>query len=93
MPVTFVRYTETSPLAEEKGAVVPIIAPRLEFIATILQNVLLNLGLLTLGLITVVFLGKETVHLADALFVPEQASKYELVEGLVIYFLYFGTLR
>ncbi|EJB9534181.1 phosphate-starvation-inducible protein PsiE, partial [Salmonella enterica] len=35
------------------------------------------------------FLGKETVHLADALFAPEQASKYELVEGLVIYFLYF----
>ncbi|SUG57975.1 phosphate-starvation-inducible protein PsiE [Salmonella enterica subsp. diarizonae] len=60
----------------------------LELIATILQNVL-NLGLLTLGLILVVFLGKETVHLADALFVPEQASKYELVEGLVIYFLYF----
>ncbi len=66
----------------------PLSRSRLEFIATILQNVL-NLGLLTLGLILVVFLGKETVHLADALFVPEQASKYELVEGLVIYFLYF----
>lgn len=58
----------------------PLSRSRLEFIATILQNVL-NLGLLTLGLILVVFLGKETVHLADALFVPEQASKYELVEG------------
>lgn len=66
----------------------PLSRSRLEFIATILQNVL-NLGLLTLGLILVVFLGKETVHLADALFAPEQASKYELVEGLVIYFLYF----
>lgn len=37
----------------------------------------------------VVFLGKETVHLADVLFAPEQTSKYELVEGLVVYFLYF----
>ncbi|VEB51448.1 phosphate-starvation-inducible protein PsiE [Salmonella enterica subsp. enterica] len=54
----------------------PLSRSRLEFIATILQNVL-NLGLLTLGLILVVFLGKETVHLADALFAPEQASKYE----------------
>ncbi len=34
-------------------------------------------------------LGKETVHLADVLFAPEQTSKYELVEGLVVYFLYF----
>jgi phosphate starvation-inducible membrane PsiE len=41
------------------------------------------------GLILVVFLGKETVHLADVLFAPEQTSKYELVEGLVVYFLYF----
>ncbi|MGS8594002.1 phosphate-starvation-inducible protein PsiE, partial [Salmonella enterica subsp. enterica serovar Infantis] len=41
------------------------------------------------GLILVVFLGKETVQLADALFAPEQASKYELGVGLVIYFLYF----
>lgn len=40
-------------------------------------------------LILVVFLGKETVHLADVLFAPEQTSKYELVEGLVVYFLYF----
>ena len=48
--------------------------PRVEFISTILQTVL-NLGLL--------------VHLADVLFAPEQTSKYELVEGLVVYFLYF----
>ena len=58
--------------------------PRVEFISTILQTVL-NLGLLCLGLILVVFLGKETVHLADVLFAPEQTSKYELVEGLVGY--------
>ena len=57
--------------------------PRVEFISTILQTVL-NLGLLCLGLILVVFL-----HLADVLFAPEQTSKYELVEGLVVYFLYF----
>ena len=62
--------------------------PRVEFISTILQTVL-NLGLLSLGLILVVFLGKETVHLADVLFAPEQTSKYALVEGLVVYFLYF----
>ena len=49
--------------------------PRVEFISTILQTVL-NLGLLCLGLILVVFLGKETVHLADVLFAPEQTSKY-----------------
>ena len=62
--------------------------PRVEFISTILQTVL-NLGLLSLGLILVVFLGKETVHLADVLFAPEQTSKYALVERLVVYFLYF----
>ncbi|STL49435.1 inner membrane PsiE protein-like protein [Escherichia coli] len=53
------------------------------------MQTVLNLGLLCLGLILVVFLGKETVHLADVLFAPEQTSKYELVEGLVVYFLYF----
>ncbi|HBI09869.1 phosphate-starvation-inducible protein PsiE [Franconibacter pulveris] len=62
---------------------------RVELISTILQTVL-NLGLMSLGLILVIFLGKETLHLADVLFSPnEQASKYELVEGLVVYFLYF----
>ena len=62
--------------------------PAVEFISTILQTAL-NLGLLSLGLILLVFLGKETVHLAEVLFAPEQTSKYELVEGLVVYFLYF----
>lgn len=59
-----------------------------EWVSSILQTVL-NLGLLSLGLILVIFLGKETLHLADVLFSPLQASKYELVEGLVVYFLYF----
>ena len=62
--------------------------PRVEFISTILQTIL-SLGLLALGLILIVFLGKETLHLADVLFSPVQTSKYELVEGLVVYFLYF----
>ena len=62
---------------------------RVELISTILQTIL-NLGLTCLGLILVIFLGKETLHLADVLFTPnEEASKYLLIEGLVVYFLYF----
>lgn len=62
--------------------------PLVNFIATSMQTVL-NLGLLCLGIILIVFLGKETLHLADVLFTPEPTSKYRLVEGLVVYFLYF----
>ena len=62
--------------------------PLVYFIATAMQTVL-NLGLLCLGIILIVFLGKETLHLADVLFTPEPTSKYRLVEGLVVYFLYF----
>lgn len=62
--------------------------PLVNFIATAMQTVL-NLGLLCLGIILLVFLGKETLHLADVLFTPEPTSKYRLVEGLVVYFLYF----
>lgn len=62
--------------------------PLVNFIATAMQTVL-NLGLLCLGIILMVFLGKETLHLADVLFTPEPTSKYRLVEGLVVYFLYF----
>ena len=62
---------------------------RVELISTILQTIL-NLGLTCLGLILVIFLGKETLHLADVLFTPnEAASKYLMIEGLVVYFLYF----
>ncbi|WP_435928189.1 phosphate-starvation-inducible protein PsiE [Dryocola sp. BD613] len=62
---------------------------RVELISTVLQTVL-NLGLLALGLILIIFLGKETLHLANVLFTPsEQASKYLFIEGLVVYFLYF----
>ena len=62
--------------------------PLVNFIATAMQTVL-NLGLLCLGIILIVFLGKETLHLADVLFTPEPTSKYRLEEGLVVYFLYF----
>ena len=62
--------------------------PLVNFIATAMQTVL-NLGLLCLGITLIVFLGKETLHLADVLFTPEPTSKYRLVEGLVVYFLYF----
>ena len=62
--------------------------PLVNFIATAMQTVL-NLGLLCLGIILIVFLGKETLHLADVLFTQEPTSKYRLVEGLVVYFLYF----
>ncbi|TNV16409.1 phosphate-starvation-inducible protein PsiE [Buttiauxella sp. B2] len=63
--------------------------PRVELISTVMQMVL-NLALLTLGIILIIFLGKETLHLAKVLFTPsEQVSKYLLIEGLVVYFLYF----
>lgn len=62
---------------------------RVELIASVLQSVL-NLALLTLGLILIIFLGKETLHLANVLFTPgEEVSKYLFIEGLVVYFLYF----
>ena len=66
----------------------PVYRPLVSFIATAMQTVL-NLGLLCLGIILIVFLGKETLHLAHVLFTPEPVSKYKLVEGLVVYFLYF----
>ncbi|WP_058912412.1 phosphate-starvation-inducible protein PsiE [Entomohabitans teleogrylli] len=60
-----------------------------DLIAAFLQAVL-NLALLSLGIILIIFLGKETLHLADVLITSGiQASKYELVEGLLVYFLYF----
>lgn len=60
-----------------------------QYIAMVLQWVL-NLGLLALAVILAVFLGKETLHLANVLLnTGEQASSYLLIEGIVIYFLYF----
>ncbi|MFW0699195.1 MULTISPECIES: phosphate-starvation-inducible protein PsiE [Pantoea] len=63
--------------------------PLARHLATVLQWVL-NLGLLSLAIILIVFLGKETIHLANVLFnTGEQASSYLLIDGIVIYFLYF----
>ncbi|WP_427168166.1 phosphate-starvation-inducible protein PsiE [Citrobacter koseri] len=58
-------------------------------IARCLQ-LILNAALLLLGLILVAFLAKETLHLAVMLFQPvADNSKYSLVVGLMVYFLYF----
>lgn len=63
--------------------------PRFAWISTVMQTVL-NLGLLALGLILIIFLCKETIHLATVLFTPgDDASSYLFIEGLVVYFLYF----
>lgn|SRR5438105_10641674 len=63
--------------------------PVAQKIARLMQWVL-NAGLLILAVILMVFLGKETVHLANVLFsTSEQASSYLLIDGIVIYFLYF----
>ncbi len=60
-----------------------------QFIAMALQWVL-NLGLLALAVILAVFLGKETLHLANVLLnTGEQTSFYLLIKEIVIYFLYF----
>jgi len=63
-----------------------------EWVSKILQRVL-NLGLIMLAVILVIFLGKETIHMALVMFAPsEQASKYLFIEALVVYFLYFEFL-
>lgn len=57
--------------------------------AKVLQTVL-NIGLLALALILVIFLVKETIHLGKVLLISsEKDSSYQLIEGIVIYFLYF----
>ncbi|MGE9551374.1 phosphate-starvation-inducible protein PsiE [Erwinia amylovora] len=58
-------------------------------IAWVLQMVL-NIGLIILAGILTIFLGKETFHLANVLLnTGEQTSSYLMIEGIVIYFLYF----
>ncbi|KQN57753.1 phosphate-starvation-inducible protein PsiE [Erwinia sp. E602] len=53
-------------------------------------QMVLNAGLIALAVILVIFLGKETIHLANVLLnTGEQTSSYLLIEGIVIYFLYF----
>ncbi|MCS3425054.1 protein PsiE [Rahnella sp. BIGb0603] len=51
---------------------------------------ILNVFLLGLAAILMIFIGRETYHLAMVLFVNnDQSSSYLLIEGIVIYFLYF----
>lgn len=58
-------------------------------IARFLQN-FLSIALIILALILVCFLCKETYHLVNVLFInSERTSAYRLIEGIVIYFLYF----
>ncbi len=62
---------------------------RATMIAVIMQRIL-NVFLLGLAAILMLFLGRETYHLAMVLFVNnDQSSSYLLIEGIVIYFLYF----
>ncbi|WP_112197685.1 phosphate-starvation-inducible protein PsiE [Rahnella sp. NRRL B-41462] len=58
-------------------------------ISVIMQRIL-NVFLLGLAVILMIFIGRETYHLAMVLFVNnDQSSSYLLIEGIVIYFLYF----
>jgi protein PsiE len=58
-------------------------------ISVVMQRIL-NVFLLGLAAILMLFLGRETYHLALVLFVNnDQSSSYLLIEGIVIYFLYF----
>ncbi|WP_241581592.1 phosphate-starvation-inducible protein PsiE [Rosenbergiella nectarea] len=67
-----------------------VVTPKIpRAIANLLQWVL-NIGLIVLAAILAVFLGKETVNLVTVLFHRgEEQSAYLLIEGIVIYFLYF----
>ena len=61
----------------------------LKCIATILQWVL-NCGLRILAIVLVSFLIKETYVIASLLFnLAAEESSYQLLEGILIYFLYF----
>ncbi|KAB8306585.1 MULTISPECIES: phosphate-starvation-inducible protein PsiE [Rahnella] len=62
---------------------------RAMMISVIMQRIL-NVFLLGLAAILMIFIGRETYHLAMVLFVNnDQSSSYLLIEGIVIYFLYF----
>ncbi|KJF78350.1 phosphate-starvation-inducible protein PsiE [Morganella morganii] len=57
-------------------------------IATALQWVL-NIALLILGVLLIVFMGKETLTLINLLFSPQEKTTYLLLDSIVTYFLYF----
>ncbi|EJD6037705.1 TPA: phosphate-starvation-inducible protein PsiE [Morganella morganii subsp. sibonii] len=57
-------------------------------IATVLQWVL-NIALLILGVLLIVFMGKETLTLINLLFSGQEKTTYLLLDSIVTYFLYF----
>nr|WP_172455769.1 phosphate-starvation-inducible protein PsiE [Morganella morganii] len=57
-------------------------------IATVLQWVL-NIALLILGVLLIVFMGKETLTLINLLFSAQENTTYLLLDSIVTYFLYF----
>ena len=57
-------------------------------IATVLQWVL-NIALLILGVLLIVFMGKETLTLINLLFSAQEKTTYLLLDSIVTYFLYF----
>lgn len=62
---------------------------RAMMISVVIQRIM-NVFLLGLAVILTLFLGRETYHLALVLFVNnDESSSYLLIEGIVIYFLYF----
>jgi len=62
---------------------------RAMMISVIMQRIM-NVFLLGLAAILTLFLGRETYNLALVLFVNnDESSSYLLIEGIVIYFLYF----
>jgi protein PsiE len=62
---------------------------RAMMISVIMQRIM-NVFLLGLAAILTLFLGRETYHLALVLFMSNtESSSYLLIEGIVIYFLYF----
>ncbi|WP_438494179.1 phosphate-starvation-inducible protein PsiE [Paenibacillus sp. IHBB 3054] len=61
---------------------------KFSYAAVILQWVL-NLSLIVLALILVIFLGKETIYIFSFINDGGELSKLELLEGILVYFLYF----
>lgn len=57
-------------------------------IATVLQWIL-NIALLILGVLLIVFMGKETLTLINLLFSGQEKTTYLLLDSIVTYFLYF----
>ncbi|WP_379133624.1 phosphate-starvation-inducible protein PsiE [Paenibacillus sp. sgz500958] len=61
---------------------------KFEHVPYVLQWVL-NIALIILALILVVFLGKETIHIFSYINEGGDLNKLDLLEGILIYFLYF----